>query len=199
MTWTSFFGAHQPLAPPAKWGWFMFLGILLIVLGAIAWMDTIAVTFASTIVIGLMMLISGLFQIVHAFMIKQWRGLFLGLLLGALYVIGGVFIIQEPVRGAVVLTLFLAIMVIIGGIVRIVLALQHREIRSWGLLLLSGVVSLIVGILIYSTLPWSGLWVLGTLVAVELIMQGLGWLFFGFALKNLHDSESFSSAAGAAG
>lgn len=169
-----------------RWGWFVVLGLALIVLGIVAWADVVAVTIASTILIGAMMLVGGAFQIIHAFMSKGWRGFIFGLLCGVLYIIGGLLIMNEPVQGAVLLTLFLAAAMIVGGIVRIVLAFQHREMRAWGLLLLSGIVGVAVGVLLYSMMPWSGLWVLGTLVAVELIVQGFSWLYFGLALRSAH-------------
>lgn len=169
-----------------KWGWFVVLGLGLIVLGIVAWADVVAVTIASTILIGAMMLVGGAFQIIHAFMSKGWRGFIFGLLCGVLYVIGGLLIMNEPVQGAVLLTLFLAAAMIVGGIARIVLAFQHRDMRAWGLMALSGIVGVAVGVLLYSMMPWSGLWVLGTLVAVELIVQGFTWLYFGFALRSAH-------------
>ena len=70
-----------------------------------------------------------------------------------------------------------------GGVVRIVLALQNRNIKAWGLILLSGIVSIVVGYLLYANLPWSGLWLLGTLIAMELLLQGSSWLYFGIALR----------------
>ncbi|MGA9865918.1 MAG: HdeD family acid-resistance protein [Acetobacteraceae bacterium] len=166
-----------------KWGWFVILGIVLIVMGVIAWLDVVAVTIASTFVIGAALLVGGAFQIVHAFMTREWRGFIFSLLSGVLYFIGGLLIMNEPMQGAIVLTILVAATVIVGGIVRVVLALRERHIRAWGLVLISGLVSVAVGCLIYLSLPWSGLWVLGTLIAVELLVQGGGWLYFGVALR----------------
>jgi uncharacterized membrane protein HdeD (DUF308 family) len=77
---------------------------------------------------------------------------------------------------------------VVGGVIRIVLALQHRNIAAWGLILLSGIVSIVVGYLLYASLPWSGLWVLGTLIAIELLIQGSSWLYFGLALRFARDA-----------
>jgi uncharacterized membrane protein HdeD (DUF308 family) len=161
----------------------------LIALGVTAWLDVVDITIASTTVIGACLVVGGAFQIIHAFVTKQWRGFIFGLLSGVLYFCGGLLIMNEPVQGAVVLTLLLAAIVIVGGIVRIVLALRHRGLRAWGLLLFSGLVSVAVGCLIYANLPWSGLWVLGTLIAVELLVQGAGWLYFGIALGLIRQTE----------
>jgi uncharacterized membrane protein HdeD (DUF308 family) len=166
-----------------KWRWFVALGIVLIVLGAAAWLDVVSVTLATTIIVGASLLVGGVFQIIHAFMTREWRGFVLGLLSGLLYSAGGLLIMREPVHGAVLLTLVLMALIVAGGIVRVALALRHREVQAWGLVLLSGVISIVVGCLLYANLPWSGLWVLGTLIAVELLVQGGGWLYFGIALR----------------
>ena len=177
-----------------RWGWFVALGIALTALGAIAVLDVTAFTVASTTVIGATLLAGGALQIFHAFMTREWRGFVFGLLLGVLSFVGGLLVINEPVRGAVVLTLVLVATVMAGGVVRIVLAWRHRDMRAWGLMLLSGIVSIAVGGLLYRSLPWSGLWVLGALIAVELLAQGGGWLYFGIALRFARDALTGGAA-----
>lgn len=174
-------GALSSIA--GKWGWFVVLGLVLIALGVLSWLDVATVTLASTVVIGTLLLVGGVFQILHAFMNPRWRGFVFGLLAGVLYVIGGLLIISEPVQGGILLTILLVAAIIVGGIVRIALALRHREVRAWGIVLLSGVVSFVVGAVLYANMPWPGLWLLGTLIAIELVIQGAGWLYFGIALR----------------
>ena len=72
---------------------------------------------------------------------------------------------------------------IVAGCFRIVLAIRHWHLPGAGLLLLGGLVNIGLGIALYITLPWSGLWVLGTLIAIELIMHGAAWLEFGLGLR----------------
>jgi uncharacterized membrane protein HdeD (DUF308 family) len=166
-----------------KWGWFVALGIAMIALGVIAWLDVVAVTIAGTIFVGAMLFLGGVFQIIHAFMTKEWRGFIMSLFCGVLYVGGGVLIMNEPEQGALFLTLLVVAALMVGGVVRIILALTHRNIAAWGLILLSGIVSIVVGYLLYANLPWSGLWVVGTLVAADLLVQGSSWVYFGLALR----------------
>jgi len=168
-----------------KWQWFVALGIVLIALGVAAWLDVVSVTMATTVVIGALLLAGGVFQIIHAFMTREWRGFVFGLISGLLYAAGGLLIMREPVHGAVVLTLVLAALIVAGGIIRVVLALRHRALPAWGLILVSGLASVIVGYLLYANLPWTGLGILGTLIAIELLLQGGGWLYFGIALRFL--------------
>ena len=80
----------------------------------------------------------------------------------------------------------------VSGIMRIALALEHRDMPAWGIVLFSGVVSIAVGCLLYVSLPWVGLWVLGTLIAVELGVQGLSWLYFGLALRTFDQARGRS-------
>ncbi|HEX4172699.1 MAG TPA: HdeD family acid-resistance protein, partial [Acetobacteraceae bacterium] len=155
--------------PRTGWGWFVALGIAQLVLGIIAWFDVIAFTIAGVIFIGALLLVAGIFQVVHAFMDRDWGGFALHVLVGILYVIGGFLLMDEPIQGSVVITILVAVALIIGGVLRIAIALQHRHMPGWGLLLFGGIISVVVGVLLYLTLPWSGLWVVGTLIAVELI------------------------------
>jgi uncharacterized membrane protein HdeD (DUF308 family) len=169
--------------PRTRWGWFVALGIAQLVLGIIAWFDVIAFTIAGTIFIGALLVVAGAFQVVHAFMDREWGAFILHLLVGVLYMIGGFLLMDEPLEGSVVITILVAAALIIGGILRLVIAFQHRHMPGWGLLLVSGVISLLVGLMLYVTLPWSGLWVLGTLIAVELIFHGVSWVQFGLTLR----------------
>jgi uncharacterized membrane protein HdeD (DUF308 family) len=169
----------------SKWGWFVALGIALVLLGIFALGDVVAVTLASAIFVGAMFLVGGIFHLIHAFMVKTWAGFLLNAVAGVVYILGGIMIMGEPIQGALVITIFLIAALVIGGTLRIVVALRHREMGGWWLMVLSGLISVVIGALLYASLPWSGLWVLGTLIGVELIVQGVTWLGFGMALRRL--------------
>lgn len=171
--------------PHTAWGWFVALGVVMMLLGVFAWFDVVAVTLAGTIFIGAALLVGGILQVVHAFMDRGWGGFVLHALGGVLYAIAGLLIMAEPVRGTLVITIVLAVVMVVAGIARIVMALRHWHMGGAGLLLLGGLISAIVGIALYLTLPWSGLWVLGTLIAIELIFHGAAWFEFGLALRRV--------------
>ena len=136
--------------PRTRWGWFVALGIVQLVLGIIAWFDVIAFTIAGVIFIGALLLVAGIFQIVHSFMDREWGGFALHLLIGILYVVGGFLLMDEPIQGSVVITILVAAALIIGGVLRIAMAVQHRHMPGWWLLLLGGLVSLVVGVYVVS-------------------------------------------------
>ena len=171
-------------------GWFIALGIAFVLLGVLAWADVVATTLASTVLIGLLLLLAGIVQLVHAAAhhgpgprAGRRTGVWLPALIGLLYLLGGLSILREPVTGSVLLTAFLAGCLIFAGLARAVWAAGHRQLAGWWSLLLSGLVALGIGILVYVSLPWSGLWLLGTVGAVELIVGGVAALTFGLSLR----------------
>lgn len=168
-----------------KWGWFVVLGILMIFAGFFALGETVLVTLVSVIFIGAALVAGGVVQLIHAFGNRGWRSALFSALCGALYVVGGFLIMKEPVRGSLVITAFLIAALAVGGVLRIVVSLRHQEVHGWWLLLLGGVVSLALAALLFASLPWSGLWVLGMLIGIELLVQGFTWTSFGFALRAL--------------
>ena len=169
-----------------RWGWFIALGVVMIVAGMFALGETELVTLVSVLFIGAALLVSGIFQIIQAFATKSWAAFALNLACGVLYVAGGFLIMDEPVSGSVVITLVLTAVLIVGGVVRIVIGFRHRDLANWWLVVLGGVVGVLAGIILYASLPWSSLWVLGTIIGIELIFQGVSWLFLGFTLRRLH-------------
>jgi uncharacterized membrane protein HdeD (DUF308 family) len=169
--------------PSHRWGWFVGLGVLQIIIGILAWIDVVAASIAGTIVIGALLLIGGVLQFVHAFAVRGWSGFLINLLLGLLYMAGGVLLMEEPLRGSVIITAVISVILVIAGISRLIMAATHRHMAGWWLVVLSGLVSLVVGVLLYLSLPWSGLWAVGTLIAVELVFHGFAWVQLGLGLK----------------
>src|ERR1700759_5291317 len=121
--------------PRTGWGWFVGLGVLQLILGIIAWFYVIAFTIAGVIFIGALLLVAGVFQVVHAFMDREWASFALHVLVGILYVIGGFLLMAEPLEGSLVITILVAAALIIGGVLRIVIGVQHRHMAGWGLLI----------------------------------------------------------------
>jgi uncharacterized membrane protein HdeD (DUF308 family) len=165
-------------------GWFLALGIVQIILGMIALGSSVFATIVSVAIFGWLLLIGGVLAIGHAFWERQWNGFFIDLLTGVLYAIVGFMIISNPVEAAVGLTLLIALFLLMGGIFRIVAALVGRfEHRGW--LLLNGVITLLMGIMIWRQWPLSGLWVIGLFVGIEMIFYGWSLVMLGIAAKNL--------------
>jgi uncharacterized membrane protein HdeD (DUF308 family) len=167
----------------SRWGWFVALGILMIVAGFIALMSVFLATVVSVLIVGWMMIFSGVIEMVHGFQMKQWGRFFLWMIIGALYVIGGVFAIMNPVLASVYLTLLLGFLLIVAGVFRIVLAMQMRSGSSWAWVAVSGVITLLLGLVIVMHWPVSSLYTLGLFLGIDLVIAGVSWLTAGLAFR----------------
>ena len=167
----------------SKWGWFVALGILMIVAGFIALMSVFLATIVSVLIVGWMMILSGIMEIIHGFQMKRWGRFFLWILIGALYVVGGAFAILNPLLASAALTLLLGMLLIFAGVFRIVLAMQMRSGSYWGWVLASGVITLLLGAIIVLHWPVSSLYALGIFLGVDLVIAGASWLSAGLAFR----------------
>ncbi|MFC0501500.1 HdeD family acid-resistance protein [Asaia krungthepensis] len=174
-----------PINPQLKPNWFIGIGVVLIVLGVLAFLDTVVTTLASIVIIGMLLIFSGVAYLAQSFAHRDVPGsrFWITALMGFLYILGGILLIQEPETGSVFLTAFLAGCLMASGVMRGLWAAGHRHVANWWTMVLSAVVALLTGIFIFVTLPWSGLWLIGTFIAIELIFGGISALSFGLALK----------------
>ncbi|CAI3935733.1 HdeD family acid-resistance protein [Commensalibacter communis] len=166
-----------------KWKWFIGLGIITLILGCLALLDTVLVTIAVVIALGVVLILTGIAQIFHACYVKGWKGFIFSALAGIVYLIGGILLVKGPVLGSLILTTFLAVCFCFGGIMRIMIALNHKSTGGWGFLMFSGVMGIIVGAMLFIQ-PLSGLWFIGFMIAFDLIFVGAGWIQLGLNLKN---------------
>jgi uncharacterized membrane protein HdeD (DUF308 family) len=167
-----------------RWCWFLSLGILLIVLGAIALGASVLATLVTMELVGWLMTGGGILQAVHAFTCKKWSGFFIDLLTGILYVVVGFMIVGNPLATAATLTLLIAMFLIFGGVFRIATAITVR-FQNWVWLLLHGVINLLLGISIWRQWPLSGLWVIGLFVGIDMIFNGWSLVMLGLAAKRI--------------
>ena len=167
-----------------KRGWFIALGIVLVVLGVVSIGSPFLTTIAVKIVLGWLFLIAGIAQVVHAFSARDWKGFLGDLLIGVLYAGVGAWLAFFPLAGIIALTLLLAIMFIAEGVFKFGLGLQIRPLDGWFWVVVSGVVAIVVGGLIFMGLPSSATWAIGLLVGINLLMTGWSFLMMSlFARK----------------
>jgi uncharacterized membrane protein HdeD (DUF308 family) len=175
---------HELQAIRGKWIWLVVLGIALIVLGIILLGFPVIATLATVSLLGAMILIGGGIEVVGAFWCQEWSGFFLALLSGILGVVVGLMLLGNPIQGGMTLTVLLASFLFVGGIFKAVAAIAHR-FGGWGWLLLSGVIDIAIGVMIWRELPVSGLTIIGLLVGISTIFRGVSWLMLGLTLKQI--------------
>ena len=171
------------------WGWFFALGVLLLGLGVFALGWSLLVTLASVVLVGWVLLISGLGHLAHAVRTHGWRGVSLQLVTGILDLVIGVMLVLHPAAGALSLTLVLAAFFIIIGLFQIVGALS-QQFPNWGWALVSGLISLLLGGLLWTAWPVSGLWFIGVCVGIGLIFRGWSWVMVALTARRLPRSAA---------
>ncbi len=173
-----------------KWGWFLALGIALIVAGLVAIAFPLLGTIAVKIMLGWLFLIGGVLMIMHAFQAPGWQGFLWELLVGILYAVAGAYLAFFPLTGLLTLAILLAVMFIIEGVFEVVQAFRVRPHEGWGFLLLSGIAALAVGVLITLSLPSSAEWALGLLAGINLLFSGWSYVFLALAGRRAHETAA---------
>ncbi|MCC8431346.1 DUF308 domain-containing protein [Reyranella aquatilis] len=169
----------------AKWGWIVALGVVFLIAGFIAVGSAVAATASAVMIIGIMMIMGGAAEIVAAFSVKGWGKFAVWMLLGLLYVGAGFIAIMNPFAAATILTLLLGAALVAGGVLRIFIAFSMKAAgKPWGWIVVSGLVTLLLGAMIIAQWPASSFFVLGIFLGIDLIFIGSGWVTMGLALKN---------------
>lgn len=170
------------------WGWFLILGIGLIILGVLAIGAATMTTLLSVLLLGSLLLAGGILQIIYSFWARRWSGFFLTLLAGILYVVVGGLLVTKPVQGALGITLLLAAFYVVSGIFRMIGAAMMR-FDNWGWVFFSGIISFVLGLLIWADWPISGLWILGLFIGIDLLFIGWAWVILSISAKNYEPTQ----------
>lgn len=165
------------------WQRLLWIGAALIVLGCIALFTSVGSTLLTVILLGSFLLAGAIVRLIECFHTPGWRGLFSNLLLAVLYGVSGLYMIVRPGLSALSLTMLIGGFLIVGGILRVIVAIAGR-FQSWGWSALGGALSALLGVLVLRQWPVSGLWVIGTFVGIDLIMHGWTSIMLALALRN---------------
>jgi len=161
------------------------LGILFIVLGMIGIAGQVMFSFVSVNVLGIFLFAGGVLQGIHAFQSSGWKSVGIQIIFAILYIAAALYVWVFPIPALEVITLWLAAIFFVTGVLRLISAFQHRHFNEWIWLVLSSAISILMGVLIMNNFPASSLWLPGLLIAIELLLQGWSLLFLGFAARSL--------------
>ncbi|MCU1287251.1 MAG: hypothetical protein JWO13_3601 [Acidobacteriales bacterium] len=167
-----------------QWGWFLALGVALIFLGTVALFFVPAATVATVMVLGWLMVLSGIVETVHAFRVHRWGGFFLHLIGGVLGIAIGLIVVFHPLAGALAWTLLFASFFTVIGLFRLISAARIRY-RNWGWVAFDGAITLALGIMLLIGWPTSALWFLGLALGVTMILRGWSYVMASFAMREL--------------
>lgn len=168
--------------------WFMIYGAVLIVLGALAVLAPNVATIAVELVIGWLLLATGVMGLVAVFSAgSSAPGFIWNLITAVVFLLAGVALLWHPAAGAVTLTFIIVAYLLAAGLAKLVLALGYRDSipRAWGWMLLSALLDIVLGVLILLGLPGSAAWVLGLLIGINLLFTGIALVMVAVAVRAL--------------
>lgn len=166
-----------------RWKWFVGFGVVLVILGAIALWNVVDATLVTTIFIGWLLVLGGIVQIIGAFATSGSMGarVLMGLV-GILYAIVGFNIVADPLQGAVALTIVIAIVLIVEGIIRLFAAFNEATPQR-GLVAVLAVINILLGLWLWSGIPTTGV-AIGFFVGLQLLFAGILLIVGGFAARS---------------
>jgi uncharacterized membrane protein HdeD (DUF308 family) len=176
-------------------GWSIGLSALMIIAGVLAILLPPFAGLTVLLVVAWLLMFSGAFHFVFAWHTRTAGGMIWELLLGVLYVAVGVYALLHPAAGLASLTLLLAAYLFAEGALELVLSFRLRSMRGSSWLLFDGIVTFILGILIWRTWPSSAEWVIGTLVGISMLFSGVSRLAISLAARRVLTEAPLKRAA----
>lgn len=171
-------------------GWSMVWGIIMFICGILAIALPLASSVGIVIVLAWLILFAGVCHLIFAFQSHSIGGFLWKVLLAIVYGFAGVYMLMHPLLGVISLTFLLAIFFLIEGVVEIIFYFKIRGAANAGWVLFDGIVTLILGFLIWRQWPSSSVWVIGTLVGISLIFSGISRFMLSSAVRRVTSSTA---------
>ncbi|WP_297463821.1 DUF308 domain-containing protein [Thermococcus sp.] len=171
----------------AHWQWYLLLGVVLLILGMVGLGILPFVTLASISVFGVFLMIGGFVTIGISIFAGNQSGVqrMMGILLAILYIIAGFTMLEEPLLSARVLTFILGGAYFVFGIVKV---LAGSRVQNGGLVVFSGAVDFLIGVMILANWPEWSPWIIGIFVSIELIVAGLSFIALSLGARSMKNN-----------
>lgn len=161
------------------------LGGITMALGVFAMLSPLYTGLSIALLVGILVLGGGIVRMIWAF---KADGLGKGILmfaLGGLTFFCGVALVSNPLLGSALLTVVLAVYLVLDGLFEIAASFQLKPASGWGWMLTGGIVSLLLGIMIWRQYPFSGAWAIGILLGIKLFLTGMEMLMVGAVARGV--------------
>jgi uncharacterized membrane protein HdeD (DUF308 family) len=172
-------------------GWYFAIAVLFILLGLLGIIEPVAIGLGVAILVGWLLVLGGVGHVVAAFKGGGAKHVLFEVLIAIADLAGGIYFLMHPFIGEETLTLLLAVICLVGGVLRVIWYFRVKGVGGSEWLLLNGIVTLVLGGMIWSHWPSSSVWAIGILVGVKMLVTGISRLMFGLAMRKV-----FSPAAG---
>ncbi len=167
----------------SNWGWILAFGILAIIWGIFGIIESVLFTVVTVLMLAWLLIIGGVIEGVQAIRHREGGHLALHIIEALLAIVAGILLLRNPVSGALVITLLVAAYFIVVGVFRIFASLMTR-IPGWGWTLANGIITLLLGIMVWSGWPGTALWVLGLFIGINLLFRGWANVMLAIALRS---------------
>ena len=172
-----------------SWGWFLVIGIVLMVLGAACIAKSQTATTFSILALGWVLAISGVIWLVGAFQTWSWGGFFVYLLNAIIRCVTGYLLIRHPDAGAEAVTMIIAALFIVGGLFRVAGA-SVIQFPRWGWTVVAGLVSVALGVYLLATWPTASTYFIGLVIGIDLVFDGASLVGFAGAIHSLPEARA---------
>ncbi|MCF6202759.1 MAG: HdeD family acid-resistance protein [Methylococcaceae bacterium] len=173
---------------PINWKWMLFLGVLMVLLGTLGLVASGFLTLTSMLMFGGFIFAGGIIQMIHTVMAKEkdWGGKVQHILIALLYIVAGLIIFWDPFATSLIVTILLASLFAVIGGTKIWYAFYCKK-QDWKWLLpaFSGLLNLVLTAIIITTLPESAIWLIGLLIAIEMLFSGWFLLLLGLRMRKI--------------
>lgn len=166
-----------------SWWFWILIGVVFVLGGIFALLNPLAATFTVEQIAGWVFVVGGIAQLVGAVRTAGWTARILTLVLALASLWLGVSLLANPLAGVLTLTVLVAIMFLINGAAKLLLGFTMRGTPFFWPIMLSGAISVVLALMVFSNFPQSAAVVLGVLLAVELVSSGVMILSFALFLR----------------
>jgi len=157
----------------SSWGWAVAAGVVMAIIGIFAMVYPVLTSVGTVFAIGAVIVVASISQLVHAFTVGRVGGFFWHLFVAFVYAAVGLMLLAYPLGGVITLTFLLSVYFMVSGVSKAAIALMSMDTHSWGWMLASGILSVILGILVITSWPVGSLWFLGFIVGIDLFFGGI--------------------------
>ncbi len=158
--------------------WYLVQGALMVLAGILALVYPIISAVAVIVLLGWLLIISGVVQGISLIGARNVPHFWLQLISVVLSVVVGVLFLRNPGEGLLTVTLLLIVFFMVEGMSKVIFSLTIRPFPNWGWVLASGIVGILLALYLWASLPVTAIWLLGVLLGIQLICEGaaLGYL-----------------------
>ena len=166
-------------------GFSIAIAVLMIILGIIAMLAPWEFGIVIALVVGWSAVFNGLAQIIYGVRTHSGSHSVLEIVLGLVYIVAGIYLLMHPNGSLLALTLLLACFLLVYGIFALLLAFRMRPHQGWGWVLFDGIITILLGAMIWAHWPLNSEWVVGTLFGISIFVSGVTRLMMTLALRRI--------------